>query len=642
MKKLLSILCLAALTTAAFASGKNKALYVYEKNGGLTPLMFSEVDSIRFSCLDIDSVLYNIPVTQEIWTTDSVYRLSLNELDSVSFQTPPTVLKSHSIDLTVEPIRQYVNSVSMETMKVELNAAIPSSLLPKVGDCLVAMECGGVFDHGFVGRATAVNNSGIGVIIDCEEADLTEAFDCYYGIFQTIGYDTEDADMSKEKALKKTRRRNYTKKAPEINIEGIHTFDIPPIKMKRNLENDFTFDYDVDAIFKDLQTTHSLNTDTISHADSEISLEISSIVSLNYALIIRWGEFLQRISYSESKIVDCSQSLSHTLGKEISIGTSVNRIFPQVPLLYFIDLEVGASFGGEGTVGVRHYNQTEYYYNFNYQRNSLLELGNVWGSSYSNCLKNTWDLNVGGRVGLDFHFVPMLKFLSKNLASLQADFYGGVELSGDFLYRLKQYEMRTHNSSLYDALKGNGLKFGPKRGVSIDANFGSVSQNLFSHESELKPWWECLAVPNIKDFSVVSSGSSSIVSMVVCGNCLTKHRIGFRVVRGDGSEIIDWIDDNEYKSSNEGVTYSHEFDFPITDSDEVYPLVGYYRDMIIGSPSWPARIPSPFYPFITYQRQDGVRLISGATAIGDKITEEDAFHIGNLLPFHPFTTDDEP
>ena len=61
------------------------------------------MDSVRHSRLNLDSMLHTDYVVQEVWTADSVYRVPLAAIDSVSFAISyfscPDSHHPHAIDL---------------------------------------------------------------------------------------------------------------------------------------------------------------------------------------------------------------------------------------------------------------------------------------------------------------------------------------------------------------------------------------------------------------------------------------------------------------------------------------------------------------------------------------------------------------
>ena len=91
MKTKLYILSIALCLFFLPKAQANHAFYVYQNTGAIDAFFTYEVDSIRYSNLDLDSVWHATSQVQEIWTKDSTYRVPLENIDSVSFITPETV-----------------------------------------------------------------------------------------------------------------------------------------------------------------------------------------------------------------------------------------------------------------------------------------------------------------------------------------------------------------------------------------------------------------------------------------------------------------------------------------------------------------------------------------------------------------------
>lgn len=113
MKKLSFILLTCFWVALSFAQEKsNKAFYIYRNDGDFNAFIYSTVDSITYSSFDVDNVEQNKIVTQEIWTADSVYRIPLSVIDSVSLTKPETIYKANIIRLD-SSLRSYLNSATL-------------------------------------------------------------------------------------------------------------------------------------------------------------------------------------------------------------------------------------------------------------------------------------------------------------------------------------------------------------------------------------------------------------------------------------------------------------------------------------------------------------------------------------------------
>ena len=79
MRRFLLFLYFVLLATISFSQNEiGNTFYVYRNDGAFNAFYSSEVDSITYSCIDKDSIEHENIVTQEIWTCDSIYRISFN------------------------------------------------------------------------------------------------------------------------------------------------------------------------------------------------------------------------------------------------------------------------------------------------------------------------------------------------------------------------------------------------------------------------------------------------------------------------------------------------------------------------------------------------------------------------------------
>ena len=141
------------MTMFVEAVAQNDAMFVYRNDGAINGFLKSDIDSIRYSNLDVDSVLHKEYVVQEVWTVDSVYRIPLAAIDSVSFVTPPPSYQEGVVQVSTD-LYGYVISYTDSTITFKPN--IPSHLLPTEGQVIVADKYEEPFTTGFSGRMTGM------------------------------------------------------------------------------------------------------------------------------------------------------------------------------------------------------------------------------------------------------------------------------------------------------------------------------------------------------------------------------------------------------------------------------------------------------------------------------------------------------
>lgn len=156
-----------------------QAFYVYRSDGVINTFISSEIDSMTYSCIDLDSIQQNEYVTQEIYTLDSIYRIPISIIDSVGFVTPKTVYMS-GVKVLEGEMRK--NIISRNGLTLFFSPATPSQYIPKIGDKLVSTESDKVLESAFIGIVSKVSNIDQQIEVTCVPIDLTEVFECYYGI----------------------------------------------------------------------------------------------------------------------------------------------------------------------------------------------------------------------------------------------------------------------------------------------------------------------------------------------------------------------------------------------------------------------------------------------------------------------------
>lgn len=154
MKRLLtSILLFAAFLCGAHA--QNDALFVYRNDGAIHGFLRADIDSMVCSQTDLDSLMHADYVVQEIWTTDSVYRIPLAVIDSISFVTPPPSYQE-GVEQASADLYGYVISYTDST--ITFKPETPAHLLPTEGQVFVADQYEEPFTTGFSGRMTGMQH----------------------------------------------------------------------------------------------------------------------------------------------------------------------------------------------------------------------------------------------------------------------------------------------------------------------------------------------------------------------------------------------------------------------------------------------------------------------------------------------------
>ncbi len=148
------------------------AFFVYRNDGQFNAFCYHDVDSIIYSNYDTEWNYHQDVVTQEVWTTDSLYRIPIAAIDSVGFVKPETVYKENVHHMS--NIMTYIANV--DGMIIDLSPGIPTSLIPKKGDILLYEANNDHFPYGFAGKVLEISMKD-NVRITCEQAGMDEVYD---------------------------------------------------------------------------------------------------------------------------------------------------------------------------------------------------------------------------------------------------------------------------------------------------------------------------------------------------------------------------------------------------------------------------------------------------------------------------------
>lgn len=164
------------LTIVLFVSGicgavaQNNAMYIYRNDGEFNAFFKEEIDSITYSYFDNDSLLHDDVQMQVIHTIDSVYRIPVAVIDSVSFVKPQTIYTPNVRKL--DDLLPYL--LKVDDMTLFFSSQMPNNLWPHKNDVLIYEH----FEHellpwGFAGRVSSINE---GKII-CDSVSLSDIYE---------------------------------------------------------------------------------------------------------------------------------------------------------------------------------------------------------------------------------------------------------------------------------------------------------------------------------------------------------------------------------------------------------------------------------------------------------------------------------
>lgn len=189
--KLISALILAGSTVLTICA-ENKTMFVHH-HGQIEPFFFEEIDSMRYSSVDIDSTATAQAIVHEIWTPDSVYRYRVADIDSITFQSPATIARPDAINL-VTLANYIVGEETNNGLALSLLSSVPASVLPKTGECVYLEKPTEELPAGFAGRVKNVKSTAGTITLECEPVELDEIFTSLAWVGENFAEATESAN----------------------------------------------------------------------------------------------------------------------------------------------------------------------------------------------------------------------------------------------------------------------------------------------------------------------------------------------------------------------------------------------------------------------------------------------------------------
>ncbi len=177
--RILYIVVMLMVSLSASAQSVTESLYVYRNDGKINAFYPNEIDSMTYSNRDLNGVEHNDMVVQEIWTADSVYRIPLSVIDSISVNTPEVIYapKVKKLDPDYLPYLKKVDELTLS-----FSNDLPYALRINNGDILLYEKFDDRFEFGFAGKVESVSSEGDLLVAACEPASLSEIYDQFIAV----------------------------------------------------------------------------------------------------------------------------------------------------------------------------------------------------------------------------------------------------------------------------------------------------------------------------------------------------------------------------------------------------------------------------------------------------------------------------
>ena len=163
------------LMSSVAGASAQESVYVYRNDGGFDAFFRADIDSITYSHIGADSMYHADWQMQLVHTPDSVYRIPLSAIDSVSLVAPEPVLNADVFRLTAAHDPYLLNA---DTLSFVLKAGTPADMRPAKGNVVVSAADCMAFPYGIMARVLSVNGTADGGFeYVCEPARLEDIYD---------------------------------------------------------------------------------------------------------------------------------------------------------------------------------------------------------------------------------------------------------------------------------------------------------------------------------------------------------------------------------------------------------------------------------------------------------------------------------
>lgn len=565
MKRIIiSILILIGFSFVVFA--QNDVMFVYRNDGGINAFLKAEIDSIRYSHTDLDSVEHREIIMQEVWTADSTYRIPLSSIDSVSFVPPPTIFKSDVIKID-DQLLDYV--ISCDSLTLKLKTSIPIDILPQSGEKLVLLDREEVLPDGFSGKVIEVNHLNDGIYIVCEQVYLEDLFDSFCSVTTLYGYEDGVSSYVTSGGPKRVT----------LNSDDV-IFNLGPYHHDYSNEVSFSVSEQSDLAFK---------------GEKKIAVTVTPTVRLHSLLIIGEGHGTY-FNCSMTGNVNIESIFSLFSGIKYSKDIELNSMASKIAIPYTANCIhfyfVPGFFGKMDAIVTSNYVESRTYtfsmgYEFSSIGESLKEptygIRQVSSSTeYEGCLEGS--IATGAFVETGFDLV------SREIAKVYLRGELGWQLSGNYVTRNSDIVASEKNTELYEKLLASSIETGPFVNLSLGAtllqgNLGDLNVN-FGDNRTMKKW---NIVPTFSNTSISRSINSSTIeaNTELSGVCISPIKVGFMMFDENHTKVADYDHPNKYPNVGSRLNYSFK-DIEKNKKYIVYPKVQMFGFDILASP--PAKL----------------------------------------------------
>ena len=563
------------------------AFYVYRNDGQFNAFFRDEVQRIDYSYEDADGNRYDEIVTQLVYTADSVYKIPLAAIDSVSFVQPETIYKQDAIPLAGS-LLDYL--ISADGMTLTFDRNLPAGLIPKIDDKIVTMELTEKLPYGFAGIVTNVATLSSGIEVVCDSIDLDEVVERFYGVVAYGGDESYYSSSSKDASAGKAR---YF--APKRAFSVVRFYELPNTPI--NIPIDISAYITKKSIY-DINGKAEINVNIRPQTKAKITLVVDGLRS-------RTDVLLTCKLVTSTRFDICGEA-----NKDMKLNLLPNNGNYKgpwgIPLYFAIGPKL--EFGGEMVAGFTADATIDVvsditYYPVSAVVSALSPLINtVTGRVNISGFNLSFD-QVGARgnlkLGPYFRAGVSLGTHERGWIGLEAD--GGAKCDVNFIFDIARLREADRSTALYDELKSIcNFEAKPYWGIHFMA---SAKDDRYTFKvgpefDKFGSWFKGGLLPSFEDTRLSHSSrgkTSADASTKISGACPIPYSVGFSLFDADGNKVQQPVYHGEkYSVFNSFHSYKGNFDNLSTGGFyTVYPTVRLFGYNMLASPSANLRMDCP-------------------------------------------------
>lgn len=574
------LLALAVLPLGGFRGGSlaaqtvsdepvQDAMYVYRNDGKFHGFYNFEVLRVGFSKTDTLGREHLDYVVQEIETLDSLYRIPISAIDSVSFITPRTEYADGVKATTTSHLWDYV--VASDSMtQFTLSASTPASLIPAVGDRLCTTKSRDYLPGGFYGTVQSVSTSAAGTLVQCRRED----FNAYLKRHMFKGGLNINEDQQRA-----ARRRALARRVGHDSGEAVLKATLDTIKGEGSYDAEI-FKINDDWSIKGEGSFEFAIVPTI-YATAFGSFDLASGLNMSCALYVNAD-----ISFDLAVKAAIEGSLDFPVAKHIVW-------IPDTP--FFITSEAGFNTSISGELEFKYHEGDTISAHMQAQLNKSLYTDNLMVHGNAKLLGHSNKMEAAGTVTITAGPYYKVNFLlgTEDIGKLELRVDAGLKTSLEAEIKMKELEkpVDSISTAVYDLLnRDNTVKTGTFAKVGWAAKFYHWEDDDTFWEKDRAWDFQGALVPKFQELNGYYDSSSRRLSL----NCnvdrnvfvFTTGTLGFALFDEKGKQVGDRLwDKRTYFRPEDWNRYSLTFNDVEPDKwYTVHPLCHLMGYELIASP----------------------------------------------------------